>query len=135
MPGDRRRKIVNETRNVMLGDRVRVADNFWRRLKGLLGTRSLHPGDGLWISPCDAVHTLGMRYPIDLVFIDGSGVVVGCCPGLPPNRISPRYRKACGVLELPAGMLARTGTEPGDRVRFEAPRDDAAALTPPRARW
>jgi uncharacterized membrane protein (UPF0127 family) len=110
--------VVNQTRNAMLCDRVRAADGFWRRLKGLLGTRSLHPGDGLWITPCDSVHTLGMRYPLDVLFVDESGVVVGCCDGLNPNRFSPRFRKASGVLELPAGTLARTGTQPGDQLRF-----------------
>ncbi len=110
--------VVNQTRSALLGDRIRSASGFWRRLKGLLGTRSLHPGDGLWISPCDCIHTLGMRYPLDILFIDDSGIVVGSCPGLLPNRFSPRFRKARGVLELPAGTTARTGTEPGDRLRF-----------------
>ena len=110
--------ILNQTRNKLLGDRVRSAEGFWRRLKGLLGTRALHTGDGLWISPCDCVHTLWMRYPLDVLFIDDSGIVVGCCRALPPNRFSPRFRKACGVLELPSGTLARTGTESGDQLRF-----------------
>ncbi|HEY5997648.1 MAG TPA: DUF192 domain-containing protein [Candidatus Deferrimicrobiaceae bacterium] len=119
MPGTKRKLVVNQTRNVLLADRARSATGFFRRLKGLLGTRSLHPGDALWISPCDSVHTLGMRYALDVLFVDGSGVVVGCCPGLRPFRFSPRYRKSCGVLELPAGTLSRTGTVPGDQLRFE----------------
>ena len=133
-------KVVNETRGVLVGDRIRRADGFWRRLRGLLGNRALRPGDGLWIAPCDIVHTLGMRFSIDLLFVDRSGVVLGCRRALRPNRLSPRFRKASGVLELPAGTIDRTGTEPGDRLRFgEAGREgvarDAASLTPPGAGW
>jgi uncharacterized membrane protein (UPF0127 family) len=119
MPGTNRKKVVNQTRNVLIAERVRSADGFLRRLKGLLGTRALHPGDGLWIAPCDSVHTLGMRYPLDVLFVDEHGIVVGCCPGLRPFRFSPRYRRSSGVLELPAGTLSRTGTEPGDQLRFD----------------
>jgi uncharacterized membrane protein (UPF0127 family) len=119
MSGKNRKLVVNQTRNVLLADRVRSADGFFLRLKGLLGTRSLRRGDALWISPCESVHTLGMRYALDVLFVDGRGVVVGCCPCLRPFRFSPRYRKSCGVLELPAGTLSRTGTEPGDQLRFE----------------
>lgn len=119
MPGTGRRKVVNQTRNVLIAERVRSAEGFLQRLKGLLGTRAMHPGDGLWISPCDSVHTLGMRYPLDVLFVDEQGIVVGSCPGLRPCRFSPRYRRSCGVLELPAGTLSRTGTEPGDQLRFD----------------
>ena len=121
MPGKKCFMVVNQTRNVLLGDRVRQAVGFWRRLKGLLGTRVLRPGDGLWISPCDCVHTLGMRYTLDVLFLDESGIIVGCCGGLLPNRVSPRFRRARGVLELPAGTLVRTGTAPGDQLRFGPP--------------
>ncbi len=113
--------IINESRGVLLGDQVRSADGFWRRLKGLIGTRPLQPGEGLRISPCDCVHTLGMRYALDVLFVDDSGIVVGCVNGLPPNRISPRFRNARAVVELPAGTLVRTGTVPGDRLRFGPP--------------
>lgn len=115
---DNRRIVVNDTRNAVLGDRVRTARGFLGRLVGLLGTRSLPAGEGLWISPCESVHTLGMRYPLDVLFVDESGTVVGCCRSLPPHRFSPRYRRAIGALELPPGTLARTGTGAGDRVRF-----------------
>ena len=113
--------VVNGTRNALLGDRIRSAVGFWARFRGLIGTGSLRPGDGLWISPCDSVHTLGMRYPLDVLFVDREGTVVGCCRSLRPNRFSPRYRKAHGALELPAGTLARTRTEPGDSLRFDRP--------------
>ena len=60
-----------------------------------------------------------MRYPIDVAFLDARGVVVGILKGLPPNRIGRVFRDARGALELSAGILAATGTVPGDRLEFE----------------
>jgi uncharacterized membrane protein (UPF0127 family) len=112
-------RVVNRTREVLLGDRVRTASTFLSRLVGLLGTAAIAEGEGLWIVPCRSVHTLGMRYPIDVAFLDARGVVVGILEGLPPNRVGRVFRDARGALELRAGTLAATGTAPGDRLEFE----------------
>mgnify|MGYP002066564741 CR=1 FL=1 len=112
-------RVVNRTRGILLGDKVRTASTFLSRLVGLLGTDAIAEGEGLWIVPCRSVHTLGMRYPIDVVFLDARGVVVGILQGLPPNRVGRVVRDARGALELRAGTLAATGTAPGDRLEFE----------------
>jgi uncharacterized membrane protein (UPF0127 family) len=112
-------RVVNRTRGILLGDKVRTAGTFLSRLAGLLGTAAIAEGEGLWIVPCRSVHTLGMRYPIDVAFLDARGVVVGILEGFPPNRVCRVYRDARGALELRAGTLAATGTAPGDRVEFE----------------
>jgi uncharacterized protein len=112
-------RVVNRTREIPLGDKVRTARTFLSRLVGLLGTAAIAEGEGLWIVPCRSVHTLGMRYPIDVAFLDARGVVVGTLEGLPPNRIGRVVRDARGALELRAGTLAATGTVPGDRLEFE----------------
>jgi uncharacterized membrane protein (UPF0127 family) len=112
-------RVVNRTREIVLGEKVRTAQTFLSRLAGLLGTAAIAEGEGLWIVPCRSVHTLGMRYPIDVAFIDGRGVVIGILEGLPPNRVGRVFRDARGALELRAGTLAATGTAPGDRLEFE----------------
>ena len=112
-------RVVNRTRGILLGDKVRTAGTFLSRLAGLLGTAAIAEGEGLWIVPCRSVHTLGMRYPIDVAFLDARGVVVGILEGFPPNRVGRVHRDARGALELRAGTLAATGTAPGDRVEFE----------------
>jgi hypothetical protein len=112
-------RVVNRTRGILVGERVRTASTFLSRLAGLLGTAALAEGEGLWIVPCRSVHTLGMRYPIDVAFLDARGVVVGILEGLPPNRLGRIVRDARGALELRAGSLAATGTAPGDRLEFE----------------
>jgi uncharacterized membrane protein (UPF0127 family) len=112
-------RVVNRTRGVLLGDKVRTASTLLARFVGLLGTAAIAEGEGLWIVPCRSVHTLGMRYPIDVAFLDARGVVVGILEGLPPNRVGRVFREARGALELRSGILAATGTVPGDRLEFE----------------
>ena len=112
-------RVVNRTREILLGDRVRTAKTFLSRLVGLLGTAAIAEGEGLWIAPCRSVHTLGMRFPIDVAFLDARGVVVGILEEFPPNRVGRVFRDARGALELRAGTLAATGTSPGDRLEFE----------------
>jgi len=112
-------RVVNRTREILLGDKVRTAATLLSRFVGLLGTGAIADGEGLWIVPCRCVHTLGMRYPIDVAFLDARGGVVGILEGLPPNRVGRVFRGARGALELRSGTLAATGTVPGDRLEFE----------------
>ena len=112
-------RVVNRTRGTVLGEKVRTAETFLSRLAGLLGTAAIAEGGGLWIVPCRGVHTLGMRYPVDVAFLDARGIVVGIMEGVPPNRVGRLFREARGVLELPAGTLAATGTAAGDMLDFE----------------
>jgi uncharacterized protein len=99
--------------------RVRVADRFWLRARGLLGRPALAEGEGLLLRPCRAVHTWGMRYPIDVAFLDLSGTVVASYPSLAPSRHTRRHSNAECALELPAGALARSSVHVGDRLRWE----------------
>ena len=115
-------RVVNRTREVLLGEKVRTAGTFLSRLVGLLGTAAIAEGEGLWIVPCRSVHTIGMRYPIDVAFLDARGVVVGIQEALPPNRIGRFFRSARGALELCAGTLAATGTAAGDLLEFDEGR-------------
>ena len=112
-------RVVNRTRDILLGDKVRTARTLLSRLVGLLGTAAIADGGGLWIVPCRSVHTLGMRYPIDVAFLDARGIVIGVLEGLPPNRVGRVFRNARGALELRSGILAATGTSPGDRLEFQ----------------
>ena len=99
-------------------DAIELADNAFKRLRGLLGRRGLDEQQGLLISPCHRVHTLGMRFVLDVAFIDQRGTVVRCVPALKPNR-QAGARGARHTLELAAGSLARSGLCTGDRVKWE----------------
>jgi hypothetical protein len=101
-------------------DRGQSATTFWTRLRGLIGHRRLNPNEGMLISPCRGVHTFCMRFPIDVVYVDRQGKVVGLAPELRPNRLGPVVRRAQFVLELPAGTIARTRTRIGDQIDIRA---------------
>lgn len=106
-------RVLNVTNNIILARDLRVANTFLSRLKGLLGTSSLPEGQGLLISPCDSIHMFGMRYPIDVVFVTGEFQVIKVLHCFPPGKVASCPGSA-HVLELPAGILASTGTSPGD---------------------
>lgn len=115
-------EVVNDTRARTLGTRVRVEENWWGRFRGLLGTTRLDEGEGLLLEGCRAIHTYGMGYSLDVVFLDNGGRVVGVHPHLAPGGTTPFHREAARALELPAGMLSRTGTRLGDRLRWSDAR-------------
>lgn len=104
----------------MLAARLAVADTHWTRLRGLLGTRALPAGDGLWIRPCRQVHMFGMSYPIDVVFLDASNNVVAVTEDLRPWQISPLVKTAASVIELPAGTIRQAGLVAGQTITIAA---------------
>ena len=112
----RRVEARNAARGTVLGERIGVADRWWLRLRGLLGTLPLQAGAGLLIEPCHAVHMAGMRYPIDVAFLAADGAVVATYASLPPGARTRWHRAARRALELPAGTLAATGTVEGDLI-------------------
>ena len=112
-------KVVNLTRYALLGERVSEARTPLSRTKGLLGTEKLPGGGGLWLFPCRSIHSIGMRYEFDALFIDRNGKVVGAFRRFRRNRISRIFWRAEGVLELPAGTIDRTKTCLGDVVELQ----------------
>ena len=110
-------RIVNETRATDLATRATVADGFFSRMRGLLGRSALPQGEGLVIVPCKSVHAAFMRFPIDVLFLDRSGVVRHAMQ-LMPWRFSPVVPAAHLVLELPYGTIAAAATAPGDVIRM-----------------
>lgn len=117
---------------------MRVADRFLARLRGLMLARPLSPDMALLITGCTSVHTCFMRFPIDIVYLDGMGRVTQCVQGLKPWRASasPRFNRTGRtrhVLELPAGAIARLGIEPADRLQhslWEEPPYERASSAP-----
>ena len=103
----------------VVADRVSVAATRAERRTGLLDRDRLEPGEALWIVPSRGVHTIGMRFAIDLVELDDRGVVIDQVAALRPWRIRLPRRGTAGVLELPAGTLQQSGTAVGHRILFE----------------
>ncbi len=99
---------------------IETADSFLSRGIGLLGRRGLSPGVGLLIRPCSSVHTFGMRFAIDVVYLDREGTVTKVAPRVRPWRFSHGGRRAHSTVELAAGEASRLGLVPGARIDLES---------------
>ncbi len=99
-------------------ERVALADGIWSRTRGLLGVRRLGPNRGLLLAPCSAVHTFFMRFPLDLFFLDHSGLVVRIVRDLVPFRFAQGGALACSVLEIESGWLSPDRLQAGDRTEL-----------------
>lgn len=111
--------VYNQHRECHLVVQGRAATDFWSRGRGLIGASSLEEGEGLLIEPCNSVHCFFMSFPIDVVYIDKEGQVVGMDREMKPWRVGRPRLKAHSVIELPAGALSRTGTAIGDRLSIQ----------------
>jgi len=107
----------NRTRQAHLATALSVANTHWARLRGLLGlgTNDFRNGSG--------VHTLGMGFPIDVLYLDRGLKVVGVRPNVRPWRFAPVLRQAASVLELPCGTAAETNTAVGDTIEITLSKD------------
>ncbi len=109
--------IRNLTRSSVVATEAEVADTTVKRCVGLLKHDSLPQGHGLWIVPCEGIHTFGMKFAIDVVYLDKKKRVLKVRHGIKPRRIS-LCLLAHSVLELPAGSVAPTATRRGDQLEF-----------------
>jgi uncharacterized protein len=107
---------LNHTRQEILAERGSVAAQPWARLRGLIGRTSLRESEGLLLLGTKAIHTMGMRFAIDVVFLDEDGRALHLLHAFKPSQISPLVGRSAMVLELPAGTLDRTKTKVGDWI-------------------
>jgi uncharacterized protein len=121
MPEQSTIEIRNQTRDCVLAARGELARSFWARGRGLMGRAMLPEGYALIILPESSIHTFFMRVPIDVLFVDRGDTVIGMREAMPPSRpfagVAPwrgRY-----VIEMPAGVIAATGTAIGDQLVLE----------------
>src|SRR5579872_3711121 len=110
----------NRTRNAYLATNLSVAGTHWSRLRGLMGKNaaSFPAGNGLWIVPSRGVHTLAMRFPIDVLYLDTNKFVVHVEQNLKPWRVARVSTRAASVLELPSNTLQSSGTTVGDQIEI-----------------
>jgi uncharacterized membrane protein (UPF0127 family) len=110
-------RVRNLTRASMLGDSVHVARTGRERNLGLLRYDALEPGHGLWIVPCEGIHTFFMKFAIDVIYLDRQKRVRKTVRQLRAWRLS-MCLPAHSVLELPVGTIDRSATEKGDQLEF-----------------
>ena len=109
--------VRNSDRNTIVTTNADIADTSQKRRTGLLKHTNLAAGEGLWIVPCEAVHTFGMNFPIDVLYLSKQKKVLKIRDNMKKSRMSLCLR-AHSVLELPAGHAALTGTVVGDQLEF-----------------
>ena len=110
--------VLNRTRGTTLASSLDLADTPKSRRTGLLRHEPLKPGEGLWIYPTQAIHTFGMRFPIDVAFLDRNLRIKRIYHQLAPFRLTTFVWGAKSVLELPSGSLANTSTTVGDELQI-----------------
>jgi uncharacterized membrane protein (UPF0127 family) len=118
---DRKYYVFNETRQSFLHLGVERADTSVRRLRGLLGRWSLRNDEGLWVVPSRGIHTVGLFFPIDVVYLDSSARVVYLIENLKPFRITSIRMHCDSVLELPIRSIYSSNTQIGDQLKILTP--------------
>jgi uncharacterized membrane protein (UPF0127 family) len=112
-------RITNTTRGRDLATSAQAPRSIVSKIVGLLGRSSLPDGEALVLEPCSSVHTAFMRFPIDVLYVGRDGRIRKAVKDLRPFRVSGLLGMGYSVIELPAGTVEATGTEPGDQLTFE----------------
>ena len=115
-------RVRNMTKGTGIADRALIADTSQKRRTGLLKHTGLDDGEGLWIVPCEGVHMFGMKFDIDVLFLNKQRKVIKVSPRMAASGLARRMSlslMAHSVLELPAGMAAKTQTMVGDQLELE----------------
>ncbi|MEM7033582.1 MAG: DUF192 domain-containing protein [Chloroflexota bacterium] len=110
--------VENLTKSTTLVDRGRVADTFFSRLKGLLGSPPLERGQGLLLKNEKSIHTLFMGFPIDVVYLNNQQEVIKIDANMVPYRLGAFVRKSASILELPVGIVQESQTTIGDTLKI-----------------
>ena len=111
----------NISRQSFINLGVSVADTPLARLRGLLGRFKLRSDEAVWVVPSHGIHTFGLRFRIDVIYLDSQCQVLHLIEHLGPLRIAPLRLRCASVLELPAGSIYKSGTQVGDRLLIQSP--------------
>jgi len=111
-------RLYNTDRQRIIVENLEIAEARHSRTRGLIGRRSLDLKQGLMIRPCRWIHTFGMCFPIDVVYVNKDWRVVACQENLPPKRIGWPVLRAYFVIELAAGAIRHSGLKAGDRLEL-----------------
>src|ERR1043166_984530 len=111
--------LFNATKKTTVCDRCHFANSVLKRMVGLLNRKALTSGEGLLLDRCYGIHTIGMRFPIDVLFLDRDLHVMRAVRALPPFRTCV-VRQAVYVLELPVGAIDQSRTEAGDQIQMRS---------------
>jgi uncharacterized protein len=121
--------VTNTARQTVIGESIEVAQTASQKVKGLLGRDCLEEGQGLLFKGAGSLHTLFMRFPIDIIYTDKKGKVVKVANAVGPFRLVAAPMRGYYAIELPAGAITASMTQVGDHLDFEAKADIADAAS------
>ncbi len=104
--------------NKLIIDEIENANRFFKRFMGLMYRKSMADNHGLLLTPCNEIHTFGMRFDIDTITMDKSNVILLIDYAVPPNKVRKKVKNGYKVLELNAGIAQKLGLEIGDTIEF-----------------
>lgn len=111
--------IANLDTGELIAANTRTAYSFLKRLRGLLFTAELSEDCAMHIQPCSKIHTYFMNYPIDVLYLDRRGMIVGLEEALEPGRLGKRWPQVHSVVELPVGKISKTHTKLGHQLEIK----------------
>jgi len=111
-------KLINKKNDKILANNLKIADNFFKRLKGLLGRKALDKGEGLHIIPCNSIHSFFMKFNFDAIFLNKNNEVVYLIEEMPAWHVSKICFSAYSVVELQSGVIKETETSISDVLEF-----------------
>lgn len=109
-------KVYNSSKNNLIADDVKAAQNFFARSFGLLSRKSISDGEGLIIKPCCSIHTFFMKFSIDVLFIERNGNIIALYQNVQPWRILPIHLNSHYVIELASGTICAKNIEKGNLI-------------------
>jgi len=113
-------RLRNMTLDRVVAERVESARSVWKRMIGLLSYGSVAPDQGLWFDRCSSIHTLGMRAPIDVIFLDADRRIIDVRAGVRPYQLLVWNLRAKSLIELGSAPLERLDLRIGDRLELES---------------
>ncbi len=96
---------------------VKIPDSFYQKAKGLLGVKHLNANSGMLFKNCNSIHMLGMRIPLDIIFLNSDGIIIKCVQDLKPWQAAVCL-KAKMTLELPAGSIKKLNLKPTTKLEI-----------------
>ncbi len=110
------KKAIIRKNGITLTENCQVADSFFTRFMGLMFRRSIPEDYALHITPCNQVHMLNMRFPIDVIYLDASGTVVKIDENVQPGKICKTVKNAKSVIEVTGFYSSENNIRQGDMI-------------------
>lgn len=111
-------QVFDLSKSKTIAGHTKVAKGFLERFRGLIGSAPLQEGEALWIPHCQGIHTFGMAYPIDAVYLNANMKIVRGVEKMRPYSFGPISFQTASVLELSAGSIRKLKIKTGDFLLF-----------------